>query len=89
MYLVASCWALAAAEYGRLLVVQFLVGRGADVDATDNDGLTPRDWAEQLNHTAVVEYFGHNSAWFGWAGLTTTSVGGIRYGGISYLWVLG
>ena len=41
---------------GRLAVVQYLVGQGADAGATDNGGATALHWAAQYGHLAVVQY---------------------------------
>ena len=46
-----------AAWRGRLEVVKYLVGQGASVTATANNGQTPRGFAADYGHTAVVSYF--------------------------------
>ena len=46
-----------AAYAGHLDVVEFLVGAGADVTATDQWGDTPRDDAVNEGNTDIVEYF--------------------------------
>ncbi len=45
-----------AAMRGHLEVVQYLVGQGASLTATNNNGKTPKDLASENGHTAVVTY---------------------------------
>ncbi len=45
-----------AAFLGRLDVAKFLVDKGTDVNAKDNDGNTPVMWATQTGHQDVVEF---------------------------------
>ena len=47
---------IAAARDGNLAVVKLFVQAGASVTATDNEGKTPRDLADDAGHTAVVTY---------------------------------
>ena len=44
------------AAQNNLDVVQWLVEHGADVNATDNDGKTPLNLAEERKHTKITEY---------------------------------
>ncbi len=45
-----------AAHDGNLDVVEYLVEKGADVNARDNNGSTPLDHARKNNHPDVVNY---------------------------------
>jgi ankyrin repeat protein len=45
-----------AAKRGHLEMVQLLVGSGANVNATDNDGMTALDHARRYSRTEVVQY---------------------------------
>ncbi len=45
-----------AAVSGHLDVVKYLVEKGADVKAADNDGWTPLHWAAELGLLDVVKY---------------------------------
>ena len=46
----------AAARYGHLSVVRYLVGQGLDVNATENDGTTALHSAAWKGHLSVVRY---------------------------------
>jgi hypothetical protein len=50
---------LAAAKWG-VPVAQFLVSKGANVNAKDEDGETPLDWAKHWGNTLVAEYLADN-----------------------------
>ncbi len=38
-----------AAWYGHQEVAELLIEKGAEIDAKDNDGKTPLDWAKEKN----------------------------------------
>jgi ankyrin repeat protein len=42
--------------------VRLLLAHGAAVDAKDNKGETPLDWARQRNHTAAIQMLTQGSA---------------------------
>ena len=46
----------AAAYSGHLAGVEYLVGQGASLTATTNDGYTPKGLASSRGHTDVVAY---------------------------------
>ena len=45
-----------AAKQGHLEMVKFLVGRGANVAGTDNDGMNALDYARRYSRTEVVRF---------------------------------
>jgi ankyrin repeat protein len=45
-----------ACGQGNLSVVQWLVGKGADINAPDSEGHTPRDYANFQKHPAIEKY---------------------------------
>ena len=52
---------------GRLAIIKYLVGQGADAGATDNGGATALHWAASVlygvwDHLAVVQYLVENGA---------------------------
>jgi ankyrin repeat protein len=46
-----------AARQGHAEVVDYLLEAGADPNAQDGEGLTPRQWAERNEHASVLEVF--------------------------------
>jgi hypothetical protein len=44
-----------AAGAGHVMVVEFLLARGADATAQDNQGLTPADWAKAMGHDTIAK----------------------------------
>jgi len=47
-----------AAMSGNMSLVELLIEAGADKDATDNWGITPRDCAEKIGHQGLVQILG-------------------------------
>lgn len=45
-----------AAKRGHLQMVKLLVDRGADLRATDNDGMTALDYAKRFSRVEVIQY---------------------------------
>ena len=45
-----------AARYGHKEIVEYLVEKGADVNAKDKEGWTPLHFAAQEGHTEIVEW---------------------------------
>ena len=51
---------MAAAGLGHLVMVRYLVGQGADVNAWSNEGMTALMWAAVAGHRDVWDYLLEN-----------------------------
>jgi ankyrin repeat protein len=47
---------MAAARRGNLKVVKFLIDKGADINAKDEDGETPLSLASAISHPEIIQY---------------------------------